>query len=126
MTIREKFTELTNKIKESNSEYALNDIKNVEEYIQECGNYIKRVNDMEAALTVARYRMEPEDYREYIVELDKKRKVAHDSLIASTRLLNKLCNLYGVEPIYSGSDSRIEIADLAKAVVDEMYDTRKL
>jgi hypothetical protein len=124
--LREKFTELTEQIKRSNSTFARDDMKNVEDFINSCGEYLKRVNDMEAAITVARFRMDPQDYRHYIVELDRNRKIAHDSLIANVRLLNKLCSLYDTDPIYTGSESRIEIADFAKSVVDEMYDTRKL
>lgn len=68
---------------------------------------------------------EPEEYREHLVNLDKSRKIAHDSLIVSTRLLNKLCRLYDIEPIYKGSDSRIEVAEFAKQVVDEFFAERK-
>ncbi|SHF76596.1 Protein of unknown function [Caldanaerobius fijiensis DSM 17918] len=98
----------------------------MEDYIKDCNHYAKTVADMEGALTVARYRLEGEEYREYIANLDRNRKIAHDALIASTKLLNKLCKIYGEPAIYTGGESRIEIAKFAIAVTDELVTTRTL
>lgn len=122
--LREKFNSLIDKIKSSGNSFAEDDVLAVEEYIKDCGRYVKAVTDMEAAITVARHRMEPEEYREYIIRLDRNRKIAHDSLIASTRLINRLCRVYNEPVIYTGGDDRIEISEFAKKVVDEMFKTR--
>jgi Protein of unknown function (DUF3232). len=124
---REKFNELTARIKDSKEEYWRDDLEALEDSIKQCGEYIKSVNNMEAAITSARFRMEPEDYREYIMQLDNTRRIEHNYLIRSVRLINKLCSIYRVEPIYKGDlDNRIEIAEFAKSVVDEMFDTRQM
>ncbi|SHF91431.1 Protein of unknown function [Caldanaerobius fijiensis DSM 17918] len=124
--IREKFNSLVEKIKSSGSSFVTDDMLAIEEYIKACGNYVKAVIDMEAAMIAARDRMEPREYREYIAQLDKNRKVVHDSLIASTKLINRLCETYGEPIIYTGGDNRIEIAEFAKKVIDEIFMTRTL
>gem|GEM_PF-1845773 len=101
------------------------DIEIVQGFIQDCSRYVDTVINMENAIAVSRFIMEADEYRKHLVSLDKNRKIAHDSLILSTRLLNKLCRLYDIEPIYNGSDSRIEVAEFAKQVVDEFFAERK-
>jgi hypothetical protein len=123
--LREKFNELLAEIEKGDN--LQEDSRLIEDIIADCGRYIERVNAMEGAITAARFRMEPEDYRAYIVELDRQRKIQHDSLIVSVRVLNRLCNLYNVPRIYQGDvQSRIEIAEFARNVVNELFDTRKL
>ncbi|MEQ6359529.1 DUF3232 domain-containing protein [Thermoanaerobacter thermohydrosulfuricus] len=125
--LREKFNVLVQRIKDEAGTYWKEDLESVEDSIKQCGRYIKTVNDMESAITSARFRMEPEDYREYIMNLDRSRKIEHDALIVSVRVLNRLCSMYRVDPIFIGDlENRIEIAEFAKAVVDEMFETRQM
>lgn len=99
----------------------------VEEIINSCGQYIEKVNAMESALVSARFRLEGNDYRDYMVDLDKSRRLAHNSLIVSVKLLNRYCKLANIDPLYEGDlESRIEIAEFAKEIVDEMFESRKL
>jgi|LSQX01.3.fsa_nt_gb hypothetical protein len=99
----------------------------IEEILKSCGEYIKRVNDMESAIQVARFIMEDKDYREYISNLDRSRKLAHDGVIANVAILNRYCRLVELPPIYKGDlNSRIEVAEFAKKVVDEYFEDRKL
>lgn len=125
--LREKFNTLVQRIKDESGAYWKEDLETVEDSIKQCGRYIKTVNDMESAITSARFRMEPEDYREYIMNLDRSRKIEHDALIVSVRVLNRLCSIYRVDPIFTGDlENRIEVAEFAKAVVDEMFETRQM
>lgn len=124
-SLREAFRALTEKLKEESDGQEL--IYTVEDIISECGRYIERVNNMESALTVARFRMEPEDYRKYIEELDKQRRITHNSLIVGIKLINRLCLMCNLSTIYKGNTAnRIGVADFAKQVVDEMFETRKI
>lgn len=122
---KEKLSGLTSTIEKSNSEFAKEDIETVELYIKKCGEYIKAVNDMESAIATARFRMEGEDYRQYIMNLDRTRKIVHDDLINSTKLINRLCEIYGYPKIYTGSWDRIEVAEFAKQIVNEFFEKRQ-
>jgi hypothetical protein len=126
ISIKLKIKKLIDAINASQEKFKADDLLAVEDFINDCGRYIERVNAMEAALQVARLRMEPEDYRQLIMDLDRSRKLTHDALIASVRLVNRLCGVYGVEKIYTGPDERIPIAEFAKEVTDEYFKERKL
>ncbi|SDF52419.1 Protein of unknown function [Thermoanaerobacter thermohydrosulfuricus] len=123
---KEMFRELSLKINDSDNPYKKDDLEIVEEYPNKCSYYIEKVVSMESAILIARFRMEPEDYRNYIMELDRSRKIAHDALIAETKILNKICQIYGYPEIYNGSfENRNEIAEFAKKIVDEFFEKRQ-
>lgn len=46
-----------------------------------------------------------------LVEVDNRRSKIHDSLIALITAVNRLCEHYGIEPIYGGGDQRREMGD---------------
>ena len=122
--LRDNINILVNRLNEKGEmEFAAD----IEEIINSCGRYIESINSMEAAITSARFRLEGNDYREYVMNLDKSRRLTHNSLIVSVKLLNRYCRLAEMDPIYKGDmESRIEIAEFAQNVVNEMFDTRKL
>lgn len=124
--IKARIIALIDAIKRSKESNKNLELEYVENFIKDCGAYIEKVNAMEAALTSARFRLEPDDYRELIVQLDRSRKYAHDALIASVRLINRLCGVYDVPQVYKGPDERILIADFALEVTTEFYKERKL
>ena len=113
-------------INKSHEKYKDDDLQAVEEFINDCGRYVEKVTAMEAAISAARFRLEPEDYRQLIMELDRSRKLAHDALIASVRLVNRLCGVYGVQKVYDGPDERIPIAEFAMEVTNEFFKERRL
>jgi len=117
---------INNLVEKAEAKDAKEDLEIIQDFVQDCSRYIDTVVNMENAISVARFIMEADEYREHLVNLDRSRKMAHDSLIVSTRLLNKLCRLYDIEPVYKGSDSRIEVAEFAKAVVDDFFAERKI
>lgn len=122
--LRDNINILVNRLNEKGERELAADI---EEIIDSCGRYIESINSMEAAITSARFRLEGNDYREYVMNLDKSRRLTHNSLIVSVKLLNRYCRLAEMDPIYKGDmESRIEIAEFAQKVVNEMFDTRKL
>lgn len=102
------------------------DLGSVGDLIRDCGRYVNKVVELESAITTARYYMDPEEYREHIMRLDSNRSHAHNALIASVRVLNRLCRAYQVAPIYVGPDERIPVAEFAMEVVAEMFQERKL
>lgn len=126
MSVKEKITVLINAIQGSQEPYKDHDLEAVEGLITDCGNYIDRVMAMEAAIASARFRLEPQDFQELVTRLDRGRKYAHDSLIASIRLVNRLCGVYGVDIVYTGPDERIPMADFAMEVVKEYFEGKTI
>lgn len=123
--VKQKILALAEAIKRSNDTFARDDAQAVETLINDCGAYIERVLAMEAAQSIARFRMEHQEYQEFIMRLDRNRKIAHDSLIASVRLANRLCGVYGVERVYDGPEERIAIAEYAMLVTQEFFAERQ-
>lgn len=123
---KKMFKELSEKINDSDGQYKKDDLEIIEQYPVKCAYYIEKVANMESAIQIARFRMEPEDYRNYIMELDRSRKIAHNALISETKLLNKICQIYNYPEIYTGSfEDRNEIAEFAKKIVDEFFEKRQ-
>jgi len=122
--LREKFSELVQKLKELGENDLAND---VDEIINSCAKYLESVTAMESCISVLRFTLEPEEYRVRLTELDKARRLVHNGLIANVKILNRYCNMAQLPSIYEGDlESRIEIAEFARTVVDEMFETRKL
>ena len=80
---------------------------------------------MEVQIQTLRFRLEGEDYREAVTNLDKRRRNAHEAAIAACSILNRMANLAGVEPLYSGNlEDRNEVAEFCIAIVDELFHGR--
>lgn len=102
------------------------DIELVEQALESCNRYVRSVVNMENAIGVARFRMEASEYRAYIQQLDYSRKINHNATIVNVKLLNRLCDLYGVEPVYEGDvDNRKEVAAFAFRVVQDYFEGRR-
>jgi hypothetical protein len=102
------------------------DLKTLEEMLNQCGQYIEKVNNMGNVTAVAKYYAESDEYRELFSNIDKTRSSVHDGLIVSVKLVNKLCQLYNLEPIFNGdTEDRITVAEFAMEVVLENFENRK-
>lgn len=122
--LRERFEELTKKLSIMGDDMLLESVKFA---IDSCGNYVEAVNAMEAVLTVQRFRLEPDEFREAVSEADKRRRNIHNGLIANVTILNRVCIMAEVEKIFQGdTEDRLAIADFAMEVTTEMFATRKL
>lgn len=126
MSTKAKIASLIEAINSQNSSHKNNELQIINDFILDCGNYIERVTAMEAAIATERFRLDPADYRELIIRLDRNRKLTHEALIASVRVVTRFCLVYEVPKVYDGPDERIPIAEFAKEVVDEYFTERKL
>jgi hypothetical protein len=124
--MKEKFTALVAATNNSDEPNKYDDLQVVEDFFADCDRYVATVVAMEAAILTSRDQMTSREYREYISQLDSSRHNAHNALIASVKILGRLCQLYQVEPIYDGPDERVPIAEFAMEVVGEMFLKRKL
>ena len=121
---REKINEFIRVISESNDRECL-DL--MEDLISSASDYVRRVNVLEIGLMVGKYNKEGSEYREYIEKLDKLRSSAHNALITNVKIINRLCKNNDLPPIYIGNEEdRIQVAEFAKQVVEELFTTRRL
>ena len=97
----------------------------IETNMNNLNGYVSAVYAMEVQIQTLRFRLEGEDYREAVTNLDKRRRNAHEAAIAACSILNRLANLAGVEPLYSGNlEDRNEVAEFCIAIVDELVHGR--
>ncbi len=121
---REKINEFIKVISETEDSECLD---MMEELIESASDYIRRVNVLEIGVMVGKYNKEGDEYREYIKKFDKQRSNAHNSLISNVKIINRLCRNNNLPLIYQGNEEdRIEVAEFAKKVVDELFSTRRL
>ena len=79
-------------------------------------------------LLYARY--EGEELRDRVMNLDQTRRFKHESAIASSNMLNRICNAYGVEPFVNIPDGPVEdqraaVAEFTGTFCQEMYDSKR-
>lgn len=98
----------------------------IDEVIDTCAYYVDRVAAMENALESARFRLEGQDYRDRIADLDRQRRVVHDDLISKVNMSLRLAGKVAAEHPFTGDvDDRQQVADFAKKISDFYYDNRK-
>ena len=97
----------------------------IETNMNNLNGYVSAVYAMEVQIQTLRFRLEGEDFREAVTNLDKRRRNAHETAIAACSILNRLANLAGVDPLYSGNlEDRNEVAEFWIAIVDELFHGR--
>ena len=64
------------------------------------------------------------DILEELANLDKSRSRLHDSLIQQIAIVNRLCEKYGLEPIYKGGDARRDKGYFALELVNDYFRER--
>lgn len=83
-----------------NKDSIRDDMRLIEDFSVSCGRYIKAVIELEVARSTARYYLDGEDYRSHIETLNNACSNAHNSLKASLKIINRLCELNEVEMLY--------------------------
>ena len=87
--------------------------------------YTNSVYMAETTLMVNRFRtMDTQEYQEAISRTDTSRRNAHEAAIASTNMLNRICDSVGVARVYDGPDDRIAIGDFCGQIVNEFFEDR--
>lgn len=124
---REKFSELVKAISASKDfEGKLDTALAYLERSMSCfPAYVTSVFNMETLMPTLRFRLEPEDYREKVMELDRSRKRFHDSAIDAINGINRMCDKCGVEPFFAGDTSdRNAVAEFCGEVVEDVFKKR--
>lgn len=121
------YVELAAKIKASNSPDAKDDLEALDDAMTSFREYVNKVDAGEQQIRLAAVRFEGEEYREMVTLYDRNRHNQHESAIVNVRLVNRLAQLYGVSPLFTGNDKeRLEVADFCLDVVIELFMNRKL
>lgn len=99
----------------------------IEDTINSYGDYVNYVYKMESKKVIFRLKLEPLEYRALVQDMDANRTNIHNAAIASTRMINRLCETKDLEIFYQGDiDDRVEIAEFIKEVVVNIFENRKL
>lgn len=88
--------------------------------LESCQKYIRIV--VKQAFMLQYYEgISERDVLEELVNIDQSRSRAHDSLIKQLAIINRMCEKYGLEPIYKGEDSRREKGDFALELINDYF-----
>lgn len=91
-----------------------------------CTQYVELVNNMETFIRTRQFHLDPDEFRESVMNLDRSRKFAHDNVISQITLLNKLATMKDLPKPYEGSmDVRWEIGQVAGDLAKEIFNQRK-
>ena len=84
--------------------------------------YVNVVTSMEYKIPIMRFRLEGEEYREAVAELDRHRRICHEDVIGTCSYLNRVSGMLGLEPFYEGDiNDRYQVAEFAGEFVEELY-----
>ena len=84
--------------------------------------YVKYVAMEEQRMQAARFRMEPEDFRELVMAIDRARRIRHNTAVMQLGVLNRLAGQFGMEP-FLVTDDREAVAKFAMDVVNDYFTT---
>lgn len=116
---REKIENLKELVQKSEHKYKENFFNNIQKLINSAATYVETVVNMESSIKILSFRLEGKDYRLAVEALDKRRRAAHNALIAQVKIANRICELFSQEPIYDGNGERDDIARFAFDLVNE-------
>lgn len=125
--MRKHVEELYEKIKEAFVDEEEEEQELYVDYIQgvlkNCSEYATFVAQQEQRIQVARFRMEPNDYREFVQNIDYNRRLAHNCLMKGVDKLNNWCAKFGVAKIAYEVDpkDRESYGTFALRVVNEYF-----
>lgn len=76
---------------------------------------------------ILKIRLEAEEYKNIIEEMDEKRTRIHNAAIASTKTINRLCEFNELPLFFQGNiEDRVEVAEFIRDVVVNVFENRKL
>ena len=99
----------------------------IEDTIDVYGNYVAYVYKMESLRLILKIRLEAEEYKNIIEEMDEKRTRIHNAAIAATKVINRLCESNDLSLFFEGNiDDRVAVAEFMRDVVTNVFENRKL
>ena len=117
--IKEKIETLVAKIKMNNDEGIERKLSYVQGVVDAATDYVRAIITMETRIKILQFRLDPEDYRSAVEQMDRARRSAHDSFIAKLTVVNRLCSQLEIDPVYDGPDYREDKGEFAFTIVEE-------
>ncbi len=116
---------LVDRIKAKGDADAREDLETLNDAMTSFREYVSVVDAGEQQVRLAAVRFEGEEYREMITRYDRNRHNQHEDAIVNVRLVNRLAEIYGVSPLFTGDDTeRLQVADFALDVVVQLFQNR--
>ena len=102
-------------------------IEIVEDTINVYGDYVAYVHKMESLKPILKIKLGKDEYKNSIEEMDEKRTRIHNAAIASTKIINRLCESNRITMFFEGNiEDRVEVAEFIRDVVVNVFENRKL
>ena len=99
----------------------------IEDTIDVYGEYVAYVYKMESLRHILRIKLGKDEYKNSVEEMDEKRTRIHNAAIASTKVINRLCESNDLSLFFEGNiDDRVEVAEFIRDVVVNVFENRKL
>lgn len=121
------YVELAGKIKSTGTSDAAEDLTALNDAMTSFREYVNKVDAGEQQIRLATVRFEGDEYREMVSRYDRNRHNQHETAIANVRLVNRLAEMYGVNPLFTGNDTeRLQVADFCLDVVVQLFNNRMM
>ena len=98
----------------------------IEDTIDVYGEYVAYVYKMESLRPILKIKLGKDEYKNSVEEMDEKRTRIHNAAIASTKIINRLCESNRIPLFFEGNiDDRVEVAEFIRNVVVNVFQNRK-
>ena len=102
-------------------------IEIIEDTINGYGDYVAYVHKMESLKPILKIKLGKDEYKNAVEEMDEKRTRIHNAAIASTKIINRLCESNRIPMFFEGNiEDRVEVAEFIRDVVVSVFENRKL
>ena len=99
----------------------------IEDTIDAYGEYVAYVYKMESLRHILRIKLGKDEYKNSVEEMDEKRTRIHNAAIASTKIINRLCESNRIPLFFEANiEDRVEVAEFIRDVVVNVFENRKL
>ena len=99
----------------------------IEDTIDVYGEYVAYVYKMESLRPILKIKLGKDEYKNSVEEMDEKRTRIHNAAIASTKIINRLCESNRIPLFFEGNiDDRVEVAEFIRDVIVGVFENRKL
>ena len=102
-------------------------IEIIEDTINVYGDYVAYVHKMESLKPILKIKLGKDEYKNSVEEMDEKRTRIHNAAIASTKIINRLCESNRIPLFFEANiEDRVEVAEFIRDVVVNVFENRKL
>ena len=99
----------------------------IEDTIDVYGEYVAYVYKMESLRPILKIKLGKDEYKNSVEEMDEKRTRIHNAAIASTKIINRLCESNRIPLFFEANiEDRVEVAEFIRDVVVNVFENRKL